>query len=471
MQQNGNSRRDFMRTALASGSVAAMSGALGRSAAAETAPTEANLDAEKLYDLVVIGSGTAGTIAAIQAGRLGLRTLLVEKNGMPGGATTVASVNFPGLFHAWGHQVIAGIGWELVTKTVEDCGESLPDFSTIPPRHPMHQIRVNRAIYSATACEALHWAGVEVLFHTMPAAVKELEDGFSVQLCTKAGLYPVRCKTLIDASGDANAVKLAGYPVVDLEQKQPGTLILTLDGYDMEDVNPSELQQAFQLALEEGELHSIDKTFVRNNILHLLRAKGDNCTHITNIDGRTSAGRSVAEMDTRMSMLRIFRFLRRQPGLEHFNIAYMAPECGIRETVTIEGEEKVTAQDYIEGRLWDEALCYSFYPIDLHFVEGGGIDTRPLPEGHFPTVPRGALIPRGSKRLLVAGRCLSSDREANSALRVQASCMAYGQTAAALAYQALQEDCGVMDCDLEAVRDTLREHNAIVPDKAGPPAV
>ncbi len=54
------------------------------------------------YDVVVVGGGTAGAIAAIQAGRMGVRTLLVEKNGMLGGTTTVGGVNFPGLFHAWG---------------------------------------------------------------------------------------------------------------------------------------------------------------------------------------------------------------------------------------------------------------------------------------------------------------------------------------------------------------------------------
>jgi pyruvate/2-oxoglutarate dehydrogenase complex dihydrolipoamide dehydrogenase (E3) component len=63
------------------------------------------------FDVIVVGGGTAGTIAAIQAGRLGARTLLVEKNGMLGGTTTVGGVNFPGLFHAWGRQIVAGIGW------------------------------------------------------------------------------------------------------------------------------------------------------------------------------------------------------------------------------------------------------------------------------------------------------------------------------------------------------------------------
>ncbi len=470
-----NSRREFMRTALATGSIVAIHGAHANAASNANPSTSEDHVEVKItrhndpYDIVVIGSGTAGTIAAIQAGRLGMRTLLVEKNGMPGGTTIVAAVNFPGLFHAWGHQVIAGIGWELVTNTVEACGETLPDFTSAPERHWQQQVRVNRAIYASVACEALHWAGVEVLFHSMPAAVKESDNGFEVTLCTKSGLQQIHARSIIDASGDANAVSMAGYPVNELETKQPGTLILTLDGYDFDALNKPQLQLAFQQALEDGELLQVDQTFVRNNVVHFLGQRGDNCTHITNIDGRTSAGRSVAEMHTRMSLLRVFRFLRRQPGLENFEITFMAPECGIRETVTIQGEATITHQDYVEGRLWDDAICYSFYPIDLHYAAGGGIDTRPLTPGTFPSVPRGALVPKGSKRLLVAGRALSSDREANSALRVQASCMAYGQAAAVLAEQAVMNDCSVMDTELDKVHTVLREHNAIVPDMDGPP--
>ncbi|MBR4666304.1 MAG: FAD-dependent oxidoreductase, partial [Lentisphaeria bacterium] len=66
------------------------------------------------FDIIVVGGGTAGVVAAIQCGRAGMRTLLVEKNGLPGGTMTAAGISFPGLFFAWRRQIIAGIGWELV---------------------------------------------------------------------------------------------------------------------------------------------------------------------------------------------------------------------------------------------------------------------------------------------------------------------------------------------------------------------
>ena len=59
------------------------------------------------YDVIVVGGGPAGICATVQAARAGARTLLIEKNGLLGGTLTAGGVNFPGLFHAWGEQVIA----------------------------------------------------------------------------------------------------------------------------------------------------------------------------------------------------------------------------------------------------------------------------------------------------------------------------------------------------------------------------
>ncbi len=54
------------------------------------------------YDVIVVGGGTAGVVAAVQAGRAGARTLLVEKSGSLGGAMTQEGINAPAHFFAWG---------------------------------------------------------------------------------------------------------------------------------------------------------------------------------------------------------------------------------------------------------------------------------------------------------------------------------------------------------------------------------
>ena len=87
-------RRDFFRNAAA--------GALGLGAHSilNAAPDIEKTGIADTYDVVVIGGGTAGTIAAIQAGRLGAKTLVIESGSQLGGTMTTGGVNFPGLFHA-----------------------------------------------------------------------------------------------------------------------------------------------------------------------------------------------------------------------------------------------------------------------------------------------------------------------------------------------------------------------------------
>ncbi len=88
---------------------------------------------------------------------------------------------------------------------------------------------------------------------------------------------------------------------------------------------------------------------------------------------------------------------------------------------------------------------------------------QPLREGTVPTVPLGALIPKGSRNLMIAGRSVSSDRLANSALRVQASCMAMGQAAGITAALAAKAGTTPSQVPLEEIRQLLKKHCAIVP--------
>ena len=99
---------------------------------------------ENETDVLVVGGGPAGIIAAIQAARAGAKTYLLERGSQLGGNTTTGGVSFPGLFDAWGKQIIAGIGWELVKDVVTLDGGNLPDFSKVPDSHWMNQVHVNQ---------------------------------------------------------------------------------------------------------------------------------------------------------------------------------------------------------------------------------------------------------------------------------------------------------------------------------------
>lgn len=419
------------------------------------------------YDVIVIGGGAAGVCAAIQAGRAGARTLLVEKSGMLGGTTTNAGVNFPGLFHAWGRQIIGGIGWEIVEQTVRETGQTLPDFSDDQRPHWTRQIRVNPFVYAAVCDEKLCDARVDVLFHTMPASVESIHDhaNWRLTLCVKDGLTVRKAKVIVDCTGDANVTMLAGLPVNIQQTHQPATLSCIAGGYDVQSLDIKAINRAFEAEVAAGRLAYTDASWNSGaaDVGNWLRKRGANASHIPAINARTSQGRSELELTARKSLLRLYRFLRTQRGLENLQIEHISPECGVRETVTIQGKLTVSVEDYQSGRLWDDAVCYSFYPIDLHMEDGTGLHCQPLARGVVPTIPRGALLPAGSAHFLVAGRCIASDRLANSALRVQASCMATGQAAGAIA--ALSSDTAIdpQDVRIETIRALLLKHQAIVP--------
>ncbi len=420
------------------------------------------------FEVIVIGGGTAGVIAAVQAGRAGAKALLVEKNGMLGGTVTVGAVNFPGCFHTLqGEQVIAGIGWELAKECVAVAGDKMPEFKPAA-RCGQQQFGVNRAFYAALCDRYVRESGADLLLHAMPATIEKRDSGWRVTLCERAGLRDVCAKVLIDCTGDALAAEMAGCGLIQPEVTQPATLVGRVSGYDPKSLDMESINEAFKKEVKGGRLRASDANWKLDPAVdHWIRCYGGNSGHIPHGEARTSAGRTRLEVDARASFLRLFEFLKKQPGLENLRADFLAAECGVRETAVIKGRETVTLKDYFEGRQWEDAVCYSYYAIDLHQLEGN--DYRLLPEGVIPSVPRGALLPQGVNNLIVAGRCLSSDRLANSALRIEATCMATGQAAGAMAALAARKNAAdAGGVPMEAIRRLLEDHGAIVPEPAVP---
>lgn len=422
---------------------------------AESPPVLRTIDA----DVLVIGGGTAGTIAAVQAGRLGARTVLVESGSQLGGTTTTAGVDFPGLFHAWGKQVIAGIGWELVTEAVKLNSDDLPDFSKpTGPQHWRHQVRICGALYAALAEEACVKAGVQLRYYEFPQTVTAAPGGWRVRLAGKGTSVDVMAKQVIDCTGNASVIGLAGLPRQREKTRQPGTLIYRLGGYDLATTDMNALQAKLTSARKSGALKPTD---INGTIAGFLAKGGESGNHIPGADSSTSETHTETNIRGRQALLRVLRFLKAEPAFALMNIERLQTEAGIRETFRIEGETTVTHGDYTSGRVFSDAVAHSFYPIDLHYE--GGVKPKHLDEGIVPTIPLGALIPKNSKNLMVAGRCLSSDQLANSALRVQASCMAMGQAAGVTAALAARTGTTPLQVSLGDIRRELRRHGAIVP--------
>ncbi len=371
-------------------------------------------------DVLVVGGGTAGTIAAIQAARAGASTLLIERGPQLGGTTTTGGVSFPGLFDAWGKQVIAGIGWELVKKAVELDKGSLPDFSVIPAHHSQNQVQVNQFVYALLAEDACVKAGVTIACYEFPLSVEATTAGWIVECVGPGARRRVECKQIIDCTGSASVVGLLNLPRLRESETQPGSLLYKLGG-----VHPVGRDQ-------------LDRLYVHG---------ADSSTALT-LTAANMAGRKL-----------LLERLLEQKG--NVRLVHMQPETAHREDYRIQGETVITAADYTSGRVFDDAVCYAFYPVDLHGKKG--VKPKPLARDTVPTIPLSALIPKDSKNILVAGRCVSSDRLANSGLRVQAACMAMGQAAGATAALAAAENTTPLKVPVKAIREILLKHGAIVP--------
>lgn len=403
--------------------------------------------------VAVLGGGSAGVFAAIAAARCGADTVLIEKNSRPGGTITSAEVNFPGLFFAWGKQIIAGPCWEAILRTVELGGAVLPEISYKPKRHWHEQIRVNPLIFAHVLMEMLAEAGVTVLCDTMLTYAQESKESVRLLLTDRTGIRSLTAAIAVDCTGDAALVRQLGYPVEKSDPQQPATLQNHLTGYRMEDVDPAVLRAKLAESSLAGQISA-------DALLHYLRIeKIDN--HIPSRDADCAEGHYALERAALSEMVRLIAFLRTVPGLTNLTTDRIAAETGVRETFRVTGEHVITAEEYLRGQSYPDSACYSFYPIDLHVQ--GGIDQTYLADGVVPKIPYRALIPRGGKRILAAGRCVSSDTYANSALRVQASCMAMGQAAGCAAALADRNGCTVGEVTHDALCDALRGIGAIVP--------
>jgi hypothetical protein len=421
MKDSNVGRRQFMQYSAAGIAIAASSG-VASEANSTPLPRSAGKAQDSLTtkaDVLVVGGGTAGTIAAIQAARAGATTLLVERGTQLGGTTTTGGVAFPGLFDAWGKQIIAGIGWELVKESVELDSGSLPDFSKSPKAHWMNQVKVNQFLYPILAEEKCEQAGVEIAYYESPHSIIKRADGWQVD-CAGFGTHRrVLCKQIIDCTGGAEVVGMLKLHRLRESDTQPGSMLFSL-----------------------GKPYQAGRTGI-TDALYIHGAESTNSRTVT-----------AANLKGRKDLLGKIRSSKKR-------LMHMQPEASFRESYRIVGETMITAGDYTSGRVFDDALCYAFYPVDLHTKNG--VKPKPLNSGTVPTIPLRALVPKGSRNIIVAGRSVSSDRLANSGLRVQASCMAMGQAAGATAALAAGGKTTPLKVPLKDIRQMLIKHGAIVP--------
>jgi len=424
------------------------------------------------YDVVVAGAGPAGFAAAVSAARAGAKTALLEKYGMAGGTLTVLGNNSVDEFinpHKSGdRQVIRGVAWEFVRRLADMGYAEIPDFDAPFRSHQQYGVKVNPAAAAKLMDDMLLESGAE-LFYSQPVVEVEAENGriSSVILSTKSGLGRVRGKFFIDTTGDGDLCTWAGadYEIGGEDGDiQPGTLRYYLSG-GADAAAIARGNEIFRQEVVAGNLTEHELLYGAD-FASILHSGGDNRNHVFDLNSADSASRTRAEIASRRQILRIMDALARtQTGVQ---VSGLAPEVAPRESRRILCDGYLTAEDYISCRRAEDAVCYTYWFIDIHAAGEYRAQHVYLKGENTPSIPLSCLIPRGLKNVLVAGRCISGERAAVSAVRVKASCMAMGQAAGCAAALAVNADkAEIRDVSAADVRRALAASGAVVPGLNG----
>jgi hypothetical protein len=186
-----------------------------------------------------------------------------------------------------------------------------------------------------------------------------------------------------------------------------------------------------------------------------------NSTRVTEVLGTSVWDLTRAEFAAHRQMAQISRFLRdRVPGFADSYVVQSGVQVGVRETRRVVGEYRLTGEDVLSARTFDDAVARGAYPVDIHNPSGRGTTLKRLPRGQSYDIPLRCLLPRDTDRILVAGRCISGDHVAHSSYRVMPISMATGQAAGVCAALAATGGKRPQDVPAAAVRRELLAQGA-----------
>jgi hypothetical protein len=277
----------------------------------------------------------------------------------------------------------------------------------------------------------------------------------------------VEATAFVDASGDADVSAMAGVPFDDAAASGTVQSLSTLFKVANVDV-------ARAAAVPKAELWARMREAAASGDYRLPRIEGSwhrtpypgvvlvHMTRIPNVDATDPGQLTRAEVEGRRQVQEYHRFLRdRVPGFEAAVIVATSPAIGVRESRRIHGDHRLTREDVLGARRFEDEIALCGAPIEDHHA-GGDTEWRYVGDGGVYGIPYRCLLPAGVEGLLVAGRCFSATHDAHASARSMATCMAMGQAAGTAA--ALAAETGTTPRALPAgtIRGRLRADGALL---------
>ena len=378
-------------------------------------------------DICVVGAGSAGISAALEAAALGRKVVLVDGMHTLGGQAVNSVIGtFCGFFSNGysGYQTVYGVADGILRDLGAD--------GALHYRHggPSNTIVVQ---YDEIALarwieRKVHAAGITVL---LGAVMRNVERNgrriHSIELATRFGDVGVSATGFVDATGDAALAWGAGLACREAADGPIyGSQIAIIEDFD-ESNEPTRAEITARLkekAKDYGLTRESGIAFVfpgRNtamvNMTHVETPLDPLEFPIKSLEGKGQADRAIA-------------FLRGEfPAAFGKARVRSYGALGIRQTRWIVGRQQLTVDDVRAGRNFPDAVARTGWPIELHDTPQGHV-WEPFGDDHLHYVPMGSLVSPECDNLVAAGRNIDGDVAALSSVRVMGPCIAMGAAAA-----------------------------------------
>lgn len=419
-------------------------------------------------EILVIGSGAAGSTAAITAARLGKRVTLVERYGFLGGISTGVLDTFYGFYTPGpvARKVVGGVPDAIVERLLQTQSAFVRPNTFGAGNGITYDPEMLKCVWEDLAIEA----NVRLLYHSFYQDVRMSGNRVTgVVLDGKAGLKQLDAQVIIDASGDADVAAQAG---ARFERAEAGSRAQTLtttfrvgqvDMAKARTTSKQELRQlmheandsgAYQLPREDGSIHPTPLSGIMLAIM----------TRLDGYDPCDPESLTQAEIEGRRQAREYVRFLHdRVPGYERAHLLNFSIQVGIRESRRIFGDYRLTKTDVLGAKKFVDSIGQCGAPIEDHH-RGRDTHWEFLPDGTTYDIPYRTLLPAGVDGLLVAGRCFSATHDAHASCRSMAQCMAMGQAAGVAAAIAVDQNVTPRHIETAALQAKLVELGGILYD-------
>ncbi|MGN6495571.1 MAG: FAD-dependent oxidoreductase [Agriterribacter sp.] len=422
-------------------------------------------------DILVIGAGSAGCLAALAAASAAYRVLLVERYGFFGGTSTQMLDTFYGFFTPGEtpKKIVGGLPDQVVNKL-----DALGEVFLRPNTYGAGTgVNYNPERLKQVWDEMLINAGVNVLLHTTLIDVNKKSSGeYECIFWNKSGFWSITAKRIIDASGDADFCHLAGFAYEtagELEPAQSMTTTFRMANVDIEAYEAAGGKKMLMNIMANTN-HPLPRKEGSAHAMNIEKCISTVAVKVSGLSALKVNELTQAEIEGRRQAFVFEQFFRNEvPGYEHSKIIGLSHQIGVRETRRVYGIHRLTKDECMAAQVPEQSIFLCGAPIEDHRQgKDGETETvwQYIPNGGVYGVPYGTIVPETSDTVWMVGRCFSATHDAHASCRSMAQTMSMGTAAGLAAVQSLNKDESARNIDIKSLRETLYRKGCILEEPA-----